>query len=129
MKIAVANFDDVAVGFEPIVSGDYEAKCTACEAKVGKPSVANPEGFKYIGWEFTIAGPNFIGRKLFDNTGYVSEKALPFLKEMVVGCGVEFDNTGFSTEDCLGKDVNLVIGQQMNDRQQIENTIDKITPA
>ena len=49
---------------------------------------------------------------------------------MVVGCGVAHDNTGFNTEDCLGKRVELVLGQAMNTRtNKMDNTIDKISPA
>lgn len=130
MLIEIANFDKVEVGFEAVKPGVYQATCTGCALKTGRPSDKNPEGWKYIGWEFTITGPEYVNRKIFENTGYAHEKALPFLKRLVVGCGADFTAKGFTTEDCLGKNVSLTIGQVINKAtNRMDNTINKIAAA
>ena len=125
MKINIAGFNEVAVGFEPLPPGTYTAVVTRCEPKKGKE-----KGTPYISWEFTIQGPTHAKRKLFENTGYGDGKSQPFTKRLVVGCGAAFTNDGFTTEDCMGKTVELVVGQKpdRNDESRINNTIDKISP-
>ena len=126
MKIGIPDFDKVEVGYEALPPATYSALVTGCEAKKGKE-----KGTPYIGWEFTIQGPTHNGRKIFENTGYADAKSQPFTKRLVVGCGATFDNGGFNTEDCLGKRVEVVLGQALNDRvtpNRMDNTIDKISP-
>lgn len=127
MKVPIPDFDKVETGYEPLPPNTYTAKVTGC--KTGK---SKNKQTPQIEWEFTIEGPTHTGRKFFDNT-FLSEKALFTTKRLVVGVGAAFDKTGFNTEDCLGKRVVVVLGQETNvdanGKNRINNTIDKITPA
>jgi hypothetical protein len=124
MKIGIPDFDKVETGREPLPPGQYSAICTGC--KSGKSSQKQTP---QIEWEFTIQGPTHSGRKVFDQT-FLSEKALFTTKTMVVGVGASFDNTGFTTEDCLGKRVTLTLGQKKDDNGNISpyNTIERVKP-
>lgn len=124
MKIGIPGFNDLAVGFEPLPVNTYDAKCTGCEPKKGKE-----KGTPYIGWEFEVTGPTHAGRKIWENTGYGDVKTQPFTKRIVVGCGAEFTDEGFSTEDCLGKLVKLTLGQRPDNQGKLRNSIDKIEAA
>ena len=123
MRIPIPDFDKVETGYEALPADTYEALVTKC-----MPGRSKIKGTAQIEWEFTIQGPTHSGRIVFENS-FLSEKALFTTKVLVVGCGVPFDNTGFNTEDCLGKRVKLTLGQAMNDvTGKIDNTIGKIVP-
>ena len=125
MRIDIPDFDAVETGFEAVPPNTYTLKCTGCEVKTGKVSNA-----KYLSWEFTIEGPDHQNRKLYENTG-LTEKGLPFTKKYVIGCGVKFDNTGFATEDCLGKRVSVVVDQATETYEGKDRTVNsfgKMTP-
>ena len=124
MIIDIPNFDKVEVGFEALPPGNYQAKVVVCEPRKGKE-----KGTPYIAWVFSVEGPTHSGRQLFENTGYADERSQPFTKKIVVGCGAAFTPAGFATEDCLGRRVELVLGQALNNRtNKMDNTIDKISP-
>ena len=123
MRIPIPDFDKVETGYEALPANTYEALVTKC-----MPGKSRVKGTSQIEWEFTIQGPTHVGRKLFENT-FLSERALFTTKALVVGCGAAYDNTGFNTEDCLGKRVKLTLGQKMNDAMgRIDNVIGKIVP-
>ena len=122
MRIEIADFDKVETGFSALPAGTYDATVTGCQQKKGKE-----KGTPYIGWELTITGPTMAGRKLFENTFFMEEKQRWTTKKMVVGCGCTFTPQGFATEDCLGKRVELVLGQKENNGR-LDNSIDKINP-
>ncbi len=123
MRIPIPDFDKVETGFEALPPGEYEALVTKC-----MPGISKVKGTSQIEWEFTIQGPTHSGRRLFDNT-FLSEKALFTTKMLVVGCGAAYDNSGFNTEDCLGKRVKLTLGQAANNvTGRVDNVIGKIVP-
>ena len=124
MRVPIPDFDKVETGYEALPPGAYEGICTKCVT--GK---SRQKQTPQIEWEFTIQGPTHSGRKLFENT-FLSERAVFTTKKLVVGCGAPFDNSGFNTEDCLGKRVTLTLGQRPNsmDSSRMDNTIEKIVP-
>ncbi len=124
MLVPIPDFDKVETGFEALPPGEYEAIVTKCMS--GK---SRQKQTPQIEWEFTIQGPTHSGRKLFENT-FLSDNAVFTTKRLVVGCAAPFTSAGFNTEDCLGKRVKLVLGQEPNNMTagKVDNTIEKITP-
>jgi len=128
VRIAIPDFDKVETGREALPPGTYTATVTGCQ--VGKSKVKQTP---QVEWEFTVNGPTHVGRRVWDNT-FLSEKALFTTKRLVVGVGAPFTPEGFNTEDCLGRRVTMVLGQEMmtdeagNRKVSPNNTIDKITP-
>jgi hypothetical protein len=123
-RVNIANFDKLPTdNILPV--GAYEAIVSVCEYKTTKKD-GTPAAAPFIQWEFTIQGPTNSGRKYWEVTG-VGEYAWA-TKKMVVGCGVTFTPDGFNTEDCLGRRVQLVIGQKIDkNTQEPMNKIDKIS--
>jgi len=128
MKVPIPDFDKVETGKEPLPPGTYQAVVSGCKSGKSK-NKQTPQ----IEWEFQVQGPTHVGRKFFDNT-FLSEKALFTTKRMVVGVGASFDASGFNTEDCLGKRVEVVLGQeymtddQGNKKLSPNNSIERIKP-
>src|SRR4030042_5237536 len=106
MKIPIPDFDKVETGREALPPNTYTATVTGCLQGKSK-NKQTPQ----IEWEFTITGPDHVGKRVWEAT-FLSEKAMFTTKRMVVGVGAPFNSEGFVTEDCLGKRVTLVLGQE-----------------
>lgn len=103
MRVEIPNLDKVETGREPLPADKYTVKLTAGDIKNTKDGSG-----KYIAWQGAVQGGTFAGRILFWNTS-LKESALWNLKGLLDAAGVPMDNTGFSTEDALGKDIIVTV--------------------
>lgn len=119
MKINIPNFKDVETGREPFSPGLYEVKITAASATddAGKQLVSTVKQTPYILWTGTVMKApedKFVGRLVFWRT-YLTENAYFDVKGLCDALGVDIEDDGFKTEDCLGKNVTLTITQRTDD--------------
>lgn len=106
MHIKIKKFGDVSAGGEPLPAAVYPAKITSAELRQSKSSDS-----QMIAVEFTVSEGEFENRKLFRNFS-LSEKALGFLKELCEKGNIEFSDEGLDTEDMLGAELSLQVGQR-----------------
>ena len=106
MHVKIKRFDEVTSGGDPLPAGVYLTKITAAEVKESKSSDS-----QMIAVTFTVQDGDFANRKLWRNFS-LSEKALGFLKELCEKGNIEFSKEGLDTEDMLGADLSLQVGQR-----------------
>lgn len=119
MHIQIKKFNEVSSGGEPLPAAVYAAKITNAELKQSKSSDS-----EMIAVEFTVQDGDFANRKLFRNYS-LSEKALGFLKELCEKGKIEFSDDGLDTEDMLGAEVSLQVGQREYEGR-LTNDVEKV---
>jgi len=106
MHVKIKKFDEITTGGDPLPAAVYLTKITAADVKDSKSSDS-----QMIAVEFTVQDGEFAKRKLWRNFS-LSEKALGFLKELCEKGNIEFTEDGLNTEDMLGADLSLQVGQR-----------------
>ena len=106
MHVKIKKFEEVTAGGDPLPAGVYLTKITAADVKDSKSS-----DNQMIAVTFTVQDGEFKNRNLWRNFS-LSEKALGFLKELCEKGNIEFSNDGLNTEDMLGADLSLQVGQR-----------------
>ena len=119
MHIKINKFAEVKSGGDPLPAGVYLATITGAEVKQSKSSDS-----KMIVVEFTVSDGDFAKRKLFRNFS-LSEKALGFLKELCEKGHIEFDDDGLDTENMLGAELSLQVGQSEYEGK-LNNEVEKV---
>ena len=119
MHIKINKFAEVKSGGDPLPAGVYLATITGAEVKQSKSSDS-----KMIVVEFTVSDGDFAKRKLFRNFS-LSEKALGFLKELCEKGHIEFTDDGLDTENMLGAELSLQVGQREYEGK-LNNEVEKV---
>ena len=119
MHIKINKFAEIKSGGNPLPAGVYLATITGAEVKQSKSSDS-----QMIAVEFTVSEGDFAKRKLFRNFS-LSEKALGFLKELCEKGHIEFDDDGLDTENMLGAELSLQVGQREYEGK-LNNEVEKI---
>lgn len=112
-----ANLTNVKA-MEPVPAGQYRTAITNAEVKTAKGKDS-----QYIRWELTVKGGEFEGRKLFTNNS-LQENALWNLKAFVETIGLSYDDSGFSTEEALGKEIVVVVTQEPFEGRVVNQIVD-----
>ena len=122
MRIDIPDFDKVETGREPVEDGRYTVQMHACN----KEATVDKTGEK-IACEGIITGPKHAKKHLWWSCS-LKPQALWNLKSMLAAAGVPFTKDGFSTEDVLGKALDVQVGHKEYDGK-IYNRIDGFYPA
>lgn len=127
MKINIPNFKDVETGREPFNPGLYTVKITEAKSTddAGKQLESAQKQTPYILWNGTVLKSpedKFIGRMIFWRT-YLTEKAYFDVKGLCDALGVNIEDDGFKTEDCLGKNVVLTVTQRTDDNGVLRHEV------
>ena len=106
MRVDLPKFNEVEAGFEPIPAGRYTVLVS--NARI-QPTKAGDS--KIVVWELTVMSRESTGRKLFLNNSLKAE-ALWNLKAFLKGCDAKYDDGGFSTEDVVGRKLDVNVEQE-----------------
>lgn len=88
--------------YEQLPEGDYEVRVTNTEGRTSK------NGTDFISVEFTVVGPTYAGRKIWDNHFVYSEKEFPRtrFKWLVQAAGL---NSIAATEELHGRTLGVTV--------------------
>lgn len=93
------DIDVTNVGVIP--DGDYVGTVESFELRTSK----KPDGGQYISWRFFVPDA---GQSVFHITS-LKPTALFGIKDLLDACGVEYDESGFDLDGCVGKEIGLRI--------------------
>lgn len=112
----VLDIDLTSIGV--IKDGTYVATIVSQETKQSKSGDGS-----YINWVLFIPEQN---QNIFHITS-LKPAALFGLKNLLVAAGVSISNTGFNTDDAIGKQVNITIVTVESPEFGMQSKITKIT--
>jgi len=107
-------------GFELLPDGDYDVEIDSFEMRQG------PKG-DYISWVFKVISGEFKGRLLWRITS-LTQKALPFLRQLCDAAGVPFDKKGVDPEDAVGSRLQVRVITESDPEFDDKNVIKRFLP-
>ena len=111
-------FDLDLTGVDVVKDGTFVATITKAEVKSAKDGLS-----EYINWSFFIPEQNCY---VFHITS-LKAAALFGLKNLLLAAGVPITSTGFSTDEAIGKQVNVTLATVEAPAYGMQTKVTKIT--
>lgn len=122
MKIDMSGADN-STKFEPLEEGTYLAKIAKIEKRESKA------GNTYLQFDYVVLDDNGKARHVWENYPLVP-KALWKFKELLDALGISSEGEiDFEPSEVLGREINVYLKVQEDDRGNLKNTVNSPSSA